>query len=252
MRRDSEYFSYLKRGFAACFLIFTGITGWLYLQEYREEQKIDGLQAVHEETAESVDDAFSESENPLWEQMSAINPEYLGWLTVSSTGISLPVVEGRDNDYYLTHDFYGEQDRYGTLFADCLTEDTDDGNLLIYGHHMKNGSMFGTLTDYCRQDFFNENSLIRWEGREGDRFYTVFAVLVVPGYEEDEAYFPVRDYLGQLSTEEQETLLKELKDRALLWRNLSFQEDERFLFLMTCDYTRENGRLLLCARRGEF
>ena len=108
--------------------------------------------------------------------------------------------------------------------------------------------MFGELTSFCEEDFFKKHSLVRWEGKYGVRYYRIFAALVIPGYEDAADYFPIREYLDKPDDGKQSRLLKELRERAFIWRETSFREEERFLFLMTCDYTREDGRLLLCAR----
>jgi sortase B len=167
---------------------------------------------------------------------------------VGGSVVDLPVVLGTDNEFYMDHDFYGNKDRYGTLFADCLTQCGQEGNLLIYGHHMKNGSMFGSLTSYCSQQFFEDHKQILWEAENGTSLYEVFAVLVVPGDEADPEYLSIRDYIGQISAEEQEALLSDLRSRALIWHKIPVSGEDRLLFLITCDYTRENGRLLLCAK----
>jgi sortase B len=220
--------------------------------EYWEASKIDALAAIHDQAAEdsqgeSSDADRSGGEPASFEQLAAINGDYLGWLTVGGGVVDLPVVLGADNDFYLKHDFYSNVSSYGTLFADCLTQREQAGNLLIYGHHMKNGSMFGSLKSYADLEFFENHSQITWETAAGVAEYELFAVLVVPGEEDDPEYLSIRDYLGQVSTDRQEQLLSELRSRAQIWRDVQVEDDDRLLFLMTCDYTKTNGRLLLCA-----
>ena len=248
----------------ACGFVLTVVwAAQLYRQEYREEKKNASLSEIHVDAGAgrehdpvytgSKTDGAARQISAAYRELSGLNEDYLGWLKVYGTQIDLPVVLGADNEYYLNHDFYGEESSCGTLFADCLTQQEDetgmaDGNLLIYGHHMRNGSMFGELTSFCEEDFFKKHSLVRWEGKYGVRYYRIFAALVIPGYEDAPDYFPIREYLDKPDEGEQSRLLKELRERAFIWRETSFREEERFLFLMTCDYTREDGRLLLCAR----
>jgi sortase B len=232
----------------------------LYYTEYRENKTVAALERIHKadkapaDSSSQTEDASTErTETSAWPsqsylELSNLNEDYLGWLTVYGTQVDLPVVLGADNEFYLNHDFYGEESSYGTLFADCLTDRSETGNLLIYGHHMKNGSMFGSLTDFTDEDFFRENSVVRWEQADGISYYEIFAVLVIPGYEEAEDYLPIRSYQGVQDGDRQTELLQTLKNRAIWWRDLSFYRSDRFLFLVTCDYTRENGRLLLCGR----
>jgi hypothetical protein len=90
-----------------------------------------------------------------------------------------------------------------------------------------------------------------WETEEDAALYEIFAVLVVPGEESDPDYLPIRNYLGRIPSADQEKLLAELKSRSLIWRNLTITGEDDLLFLMTCDYTKKDGRLLLCAMRME-
>jgi sortase B len=257
----------LKMVFGVCFLLMCAGAFSLMYVEHCEDEKQTALVEIHNQgsavsSADSVAapgcadgssdaDAAVDTAGKSYDELAGINGDYLGWLTVEGSGVDLPVVLAADNSYYLNHDFYGKKSSYGTLFADCLTKRDAGGNVLIYGHHMKNGSMFGSLTSYCDREFFENNRLILWETEDGASCYEIFAALVVPGEEADPAYLPVRSYLGQIPSADQENLLGELKARALRWRNLPVSGDNDLLFLMTCDYTKKDGRLLLCAVRVE-
>lgn len=243
-RRHKSFWRVLQFLFGLAFLVLAAQAGLLLLEQNHQKEQQEELQAVHEAESQKAEEVSQETKEGLKE----INGEYLGWLKVYGTQADLPVVQGADNDYYLNHDFYGEENRYGCLFADCDT-DTEEGNLLIYGHHMKDGSMFGELKKFRKKDFFEEYGLVSWEGNGEPEYYEIFAVLVVPGYEEDEEYFPIREYLPPLGEEETFSFLVSIKERASLWKDVTFSDREKFLFLMTCDYTRDDGRLLLCARK---
>lgn len=240
---------FLQKVFAVCFLLSIAGAGMLYYEQQTVKEQMDHLLELREAAqAEKMTDQEPQGQFVDRNVLAELNDEYLGWLTVYGTEVDLPVVFGRDNEYYLDHDFYGNISRYGCLFADCDTDFEDGGNLLIYGHHMKNGSMFGSLGEFKKKDFFKNHGLIRWEQDESIAYYEIFSVLVVPGYEEDENYFPIRNYLTDLDQKTTAKLIKELKNRAFLWRDVEILDTDRFLFLMTCDYTRTDGRLLLCAK----
>ena len=241
MKKSISWISAVKKIALFIFFLCTGMSFLVGQEQYREEKRQGDLQKLHISERETT---VAETPETI---LRGVCPDYLGWLKVPDVGIDLPVVQGEDNEYYLTHDAEGNRSRYGALFADCRAK--KDGNLLIYGHHMKNGSMFGRLTELMNKETFEATPLIRWEDDEGETDYTVFAVLVIPGSEEDPDYFPVRKYLGDLSGRDRTELLEQLEERAVRWRRLSFSETDRFLFLLTCDYTKENGRLLVCARR---
>lgn len=84
-----------------------------------------------------------------FEGLQVVNPDVIGWVEIPGLAISYPVVQGTDNAYYLHHLFTGEYNSSGSIFADCHNQpDFTDQNTIIYGHNMKNGSMFGTLSRY--------------------------------------------------------------------------------------------------------
>lgn len=93
-----------------------------------------------------------------FEALSRINPDLVGWLYGPDTEINYPVVHTTDNSYYLHHRFDGEEHKSGCLFidADNLVP-ISDPNTVIYGHHLKNGSMFGGLTKYSKQEYYEEH-----------------------------------------------------------------------------------------------
>ena len=92
--------------------------------------------------------------------MLAINPDYVGWLTVYGTTADGPVVQGEDNNEYLRTDIYGEHATAGTLFMDSIVNMDSGGNLIIYGHHMKNGTMFAQLLKFREKSFLKKHNEI--------------------------------------------------------------------------------------------
>ena len=87
-----------------------------------------------------------------FEGLQAVNPDVIAWIDIPGLSISYPVVQGTDNAYYLHHLFTGEYNSSGSIFADWHNQpDFTDPNTIVYGHNMKNGSMFGTLSHYQDQ-----------------------------------------------------------------------------------------------------
>lgn len=88
-------------------------------------------------------------------KLEEINPDVIAWIEIPGLEISYPVVQGRDNDYYLHHLITGENHKSGSIFMDFQNqEDLSDRNTIIYGHNMKDGSMFGTLNQYQSQALY--------------------------------------------------------------------------------------------------
>ena len=141
-------------------------------KDERQEGGADGVRdADGVRNADGVRDADREKnsdaeENPDKESalneaaLVSINPEYQFWLAVPGTGIDYPVVRHEDNEYYLNHNFYQEQHITGCVFADSSAVPLAVDNTVLYGHNMKDGSMFADLKKYSEEAFFRENPVI--------------------------------------------------------------------------------------------
>jgi len=122
------------------------------------------------ELADAIDtDEFSEDQtSALDEEMRQLNPDYVCWLRVSGTGIDYPVVRGSDNSRYINTSFSGEPNRAGTLFmdyrvtGDILAQSADDSipHIIIFGHNLQQGGMFGDLRKFLNSQFLEENNII--------------------------------------------------------------------------------------------
>jgi sortase family protein len=105
------------------------------------------------------------------------NNDYLFWLYIPKTKIDYPVMMSRDNKDYLHSSFYKEKLYAGTLFIDALSSKRENqDNLIIYGHNMKDGSMFGTLKKWRSKKYFNEHKFIEIYTETEKRVYLIFAV----------------------------------------------------------------------------
>ena len=114
------------------------------------------------------------------EYLERINQDYCGWLYVDGTVINYPVVQCEDNEYYLDHTFYRKENANGCLFIDYRNNrDGDNYNMLIYGHAMKTGAMFGTLSRYAWPDFYEKNKNIIYVTDEGAYLITIFSAYTV-------------------------------------------------------------------------
>lgn len=170
------------------------------------------------------------------------NKDTIGWLSVNNTSIDYPVVKGNDNDFYLTHNFNKESNLGGWLFADYrMKADGTDKNLVIHGHNMKNGSMFGTLKKVLNSDWYenSENLEITYQTAEKEYKYKVFSVYQVPV----ESYYTKRTFA---TNQEYQEFLNTIKGRSKKNFGVDLSVSDKIMTLSTCA-SNDNYRVVLHA-----
>ena len=173
--------------------------------------------------------------------LEEINEDCVAWIYIEDTAINYPVVQGSDNSYYLKHLIDGKWNSAGCIFLDSRVDsDISDRHSIIYGHHMKDGTMFSGLTKYKKQDYYEAHPaglLITPEQTYRIEFFAGYVVSV-----EDSAW-----KIGFESDEEFETWIKEAKQRSWFESPLSPAVTDRILSLSTCSYEFDNARFVLHA-----
>lgn len=221
---------------------------YLLFQNVKQTKETQDLNV---QLVEMRQEAETEEDNTDWSKgMLDINSDYKGWLTIYGTQISEPVVQGETNETYLRTNINGEHAEAGTLFLDETTDLTQDGNLIIYGHKMNDRTMFGTLDKFEDEEFFDNNGTVCWESEKGKEYYQIFALLVLPGYSTAPDFIDLQAWNNVLDEEQTADMLNTIADRASIFRGESFNlEKDKYIFLVTCDYSINNGRLVLVGRR---
>lgn len=144
----------------AVFLFAAAKLGML-LREYgkgsREYRELEKSAVSVDEDAESLDGeeaGFSID----FEKLQKINPDVIGWIRIEKLEISYPIVQGEDNEYYLTHTFHRKENKCGSIFMEVENQkDFSDFNTFVYGHNMKDKSMFARLNQFQEEEIFVEN-----------------------------------------------------------------------------------------------
>lgn len=218
---------------------------------FQNAKQTKETQNLNVQLVEMRQEAETEEDNTDWSKgMLDINSDYKGWLTIYGTQISEPVVQGETNETYLRTNINGEHAEAGTLFLDETTDLTQDGNLIIYGHKMNDGTMFGTLDKFEDEEFFDNNGTVCWESEKGKEYYQIFALLILPGYSTAPDFIDLQAWNNVLDEEQTADMLNTIADRASIFRGESFNlEKDKYIFLVTCDYSINNGRLVLVGRR---
>jgi sortase B len=173
------------------------------------------------------------------------NPDCIGWVSVPGTGLDFPVMQ--NGDFYLRHDFEGNYSDYGLPFLDerCSLETSDQ--LIIYGHHMNDGSMFSALLNYADRDYCTAHPEILLETERGAESYLVAAVVREKG-----SYGPgewsLFDQIN-MSVASFRALVENLNERGLYDTGWELVFGDRLLTLVTCEYSQDNGRLAVVAMK---
>ncbi len=180
----------------------------------------------------------------------AVNPDTIGWLRIPDTVIDYPVVRTSDEDYYLHHDFYGEKSIYGTLFVkDIADVETPGTNIIIYGHHMRNDTMFGDLDAYESEEYLKNHEMIEFNTLYEKRQYRVISVFRSEILPEDSDEFRYYDFYQADSKEDFDHFYQNIKNLSEYETGVSAEYGDTFITLSTCAYHTQNGRFVVVAKR---
>lgn len=189
---------------------------------------------------------------PQFTELLKRNSDLAGWLTIPGTEIDYPVMyRVGDNDFYLNHDFECQNDVNGLLVLDKRCDpETDDPNWLIHGHNMRSGAMFGSLDNYTDESYYRSHPDVIFSTLYEKTEYRIFAVFRSTVYDEDTTDFQYYDYISIGSSEEFYDYVSGAKAQSLYETGISPEYGDGLITLSTCDYTRENGRLVIVGCTG--
>lgn len=188
-------------------------------------------------------------ENPYQDSFLA-NEDMAAWLVVPDTRIDYPVMwTPRDENYYLRRGFDGRDDQNGCLILDtdsCVDPFTT--NLIIHGHNMKSGAMFGDLDKYQEEAFFQEHREMLLHTEDGLHTYEVIAVFRSQVYKKTDQVFKFYQFFQADTQEEFDDFYNNIKELSLYDTGVTAAFGDRFLTLSTCSYHVDRGRFVVVAR----
>ena len=204
--------------------------------------------------ATESDPAPETTSNGILEKYSKLyetNPDFAGWISIPGTTIDYPVMyKAADNETYLHANFNGEYDAAGTPFIDgyCTMNPPCD-NLIIYGHNMNDKSMFQPLLNYKDREFYESHKTIQFDTRYETGTYEVIAVNITRVLGKNESGFRYYQNTNFFNEEDFNTYMDNLFAGSLYERDPSITYGDQFITLSTCEYTYENGRLIVVAKK---
>jgi len=221
---------------ASCFIAIIAYSGYRIAEirdDYKKEAEMRRAAMVYkpEPTPDDVNQGVID--------LQAEHPDVVGWVTIPNTGIDYPFVRSKDNDYYLRRDLNGDYALAGTVFMDYRCQkDFTSQNTILYGHHMKNGSMFGTLKSFGGKDFFDNNEYGSIYLPRKSLTLAFFAYIVVNSSTEKEIYN------AELSDE----YFDYVKKNARHYRDIGLTDSDRIVTLSSCAYEFDNARMVLLGK----
>lgn len=242
--------------FALVFLVCAGLLVKRYLDDRQLESEITELESLIDDTAQTAPaeeggEVQTESNAAKFARLLERNSDFVGWISIEDTNLSFPVMQSVDRpDFYLDHNFNGEYDVYGVpyLDEDCvLAPEGQSNNFIIYGHHMKSGTVFGSLPNYRNASYYQEHPYVEFDTLYGDATYEVFAAFAIDVVTDSFA-FNTYINMDEASFEE---FVSQVKSRSDVDSGITPVYGDRLLTLSTCDYSSDNGRYVVCARKVE-
>ena len=211
-------------------------------EEYEQEEIFEEIIDVAKENAEDTkEDVVNMKE------LYKINNDIVGWIKIENTNIDYPIMQTKERpNYYLRRNFYKQYSILGTPYIaeNCNIENSD--NLIIYGHHINGNKMFGELENYKSKEYYNNHKNIKFYTMKKKAEYKIIAVFKTVAYTGFQYY---KSYDAE-NEREFNTFVDKCKE-------LSFYDTEeiavygdKLITLSTCEYSNQNGRLVVVARKS--
>ena len=241
--------------FSIVFAVSSGFLIKHYCDSAKQAEMYDNLIEVVETEPEETTELMNYSEEktfiPEYQELYLQNNDMVGWIKVEDTKINYPVMQSKDNpNFYLKHGFDKAYTDYGCPYVqeNCDMELPSD-NIIIYGHHMNNGSMFSDLCKYESEDFYREHTIIHFDTLDGFGEYEVVAAFKTVAYSEDG--FKYYHFVHAESAEAFDEYIAQCKALALYDTGVTAEYGDQLITLSTCEYSRPNGRMVVVAKKIE-
>ena len=211
---------------------------------HRQEEIFDELAEAAEETP--IDS--EKSSETSFESLFTENSDMVGWIFIEGTGINYPVMQTKDSpNYYLKRNF---KKAYSDLGVPYVQENCDlatSDNIIIYGHHIKGGKMFGSLDKFTSKSFYDKHKIIQFNTLTEQSQYQIIAVFKTIAY--SASGFRYYDFVNAEDEADFNAYVSRCKELALYDTGVTAKYGDRLLTLSTCKRFAENGRLVVVAKK---
>ena len=229
-------------------IIIASIIAVIYYKDYISKQN-DILSNIKVDETQLTDTVTNKMLQ--LRELKKQNNDIVAWLEIPNTKIKYPVLQTTDNEYYMTHTYKKEYSSDGSIFLDKNYDwNIPSSNLLIYGHNNKNGNMFQNLLEYENENYYKEHSTIEFVTVNEDSNYEIIAVFKSRVYYKSEKnVFRYYYFINAENEEEYNYYVEESKKASLYDTGKTAEYGEQLLTLSTCEYSQEDGRFVIVARK---
>ena len=185
-----------------------------------------------------------------YKKLFSQNKSLIGWIKIDDTNIDYPVMQTVNNEYYLDHNYNQQYDKNGSIFLDKDCDITNPGtNMIIYGHHMKSGKMFGNLKLYSNKSYYDEHPIIQFDTIYEEGRYQIMYVFRSRIYNEDEIVFKYYQFFDVATPEEFDSNMSEMAKISLYDTGVTAKYGDKLITLSTCDNSEQDGRFVVVAKK---
>lgn len=240
------------------FSILLAVSSGFLIKHYIDSEKQSELYDNLIETIEKTDTekdtmTYSQDKSFLsdYQDLYLQNNDMVGWIKIEDTKINYPVMQSKDNpNFYLKHGFDKAYTDYGCPYVqENCDVDIPSDNLIIYGHNMKDSSMFSGLMKYADKSFWETHKTFRFDTLTEKCNYEVIAVFKTVVYTDSPESFKYYQFVNADTEDEFNAYITKCKELALYDTGVTAEYGDKLITLSTCEYSRNNGRMVVVAKK---
>ena len=237
-------------------LFFLIILSFMYIvnQLYWKKEAIEEAKVVEDVEVKEEEVAKKDYSEKMLKvkTLKQENQDIVGILEIDNININYPVLQGNDNEFYMTHNYKKEKSRNGSIFLDkSYNWDIESNNLLIYGHNLNNGTMFQELLKYESENFYKEHPIILFTTEDEEKSFEIISVFKSKVYNKQDDVFKYYFFINPKNEEEYNNYIKNIKEKSLFNIEKTPKYGTELITLSTCSYHVKDGRFVVVGSKIE-
>lgn len=210
------------------------------------QQVIIAEPVIDEEIEEDIEENIELTPYEQYKTLYYLNNDFVGWITIDDTAVNYPVMQSVDRpNFYLKRNFDKQYSDYGVPYVDEKCNLSSSNNTIIYGHNMKNGTMFNVLPTYQKESFYKDHKTITFNTLDTFSEYEIIAAFKIDVSTDSFLYNTYTD----MNEESFEYFIENIKAKSFYDTGISAKYGDKLLTLSTCEYTFQDGRFVVVAKK---